>query len=171
VSGFQLTAPQRRRLLEGDYKALQFDELPLNRNTGRIIKKGDRYVLAWEAASASVCHPDDGSDAFVVRTPRRPVWWITVSKVEDDPIRRPEARWLVRFDVTDLRDRDLWLSRSGNYQTTRRGAVDELPVAPSDETRRKARAEFWHLRRLQQHAQEQRERARERSRARRKRAA
>jgi hypothetical protein len=45
--------------------------------------------------------------------------------------------------------------------------VDELPVAPSDETRRKARDEFWHLRRLQRHAREQRER----SKARRQRAA
>jgi hypothetical protein len=158
VSSFSVSAAQRRRLLEGNYKALQFDIKP----TG--CEPGARYVLAWEAASASVCHPDDGSDAFVVRTARRPVWWITVTKVEDDPIRRPEGRWLVRFDVTDLRDRDLYLSRSGNYQTTRRGAVDELPVAPSDEVRARARAEFWHLRRLQQHAQKEREKSRLRAR-------
>jgi hypothetical protein len=155
-SGFQISAAQRRRLLEGDYKALQFAIKPSG------CEPGATYVLAYQAASATVCE-----DGFVARTPRRPVWWITVSKVEDDPIRRPEARWLVRFDVTDLRDRDLYLSRHGNYQTSRRGAVDELPVAPSDETRQKAREEFWHLRRLQRHAREQRER----SKARRQRAA
>jgi hypothetical protein len=68
--------------------------------------------------------------------------------------------WEVRFEVTDRRDPDLWLSRSGDYQFTPRGAVDSLPVVPSDETRLKAIGERDHLARLMRHAAEQRERAR-----------
>jgi len=168
LSDFAVTQLQRRRLLEGNYRALKFlgaadperkDPLPHG------CKVGARYVLAWQRASATAYEDEDGG-VFVARTLRVPLWFITVTKITGAP-----GPWTVRFDVTDLRDSDLWLRRGGGYQTTPKGSPDVLPVAPSDETRRKAMDEFWHLQRLQQHAERQRQRARERSKARRKRAA
>jgi hypothetical protein len=156
-SGFQISAAQRRRLLEGDYKALQFAIKPSG------CEPGARYVLAYQAASATVCE-----DGFVARTPRRPVWWITVTKVEDDPIRRPDARWLVRFDVTDLRDRDLFLRRGGGYEQGR--DVLQAGRVPDPEwldSEAEAIGEHWELERLKVVERE----GQARSRARRQRAA
>lgn len=159
MSDFSVSLHQRRRLLAGDYTPLEFKEKPYGCEPGAV------YVLAWKRASATA-YPD----GFVAHTPACPVWFLTVTKV-----RRWRKGmglvWTVRFDVTDRRDQDLWLSRSGNYQWTARGAVDVLPVAPSDEVRARAVAERDHLARLQRHAERMRERGRERSRARRKRAA
>jgi len=155
LSDFQITQLQRRRLLSGNYKPLVFDTKPVVERPGeepRGLEPGDRYVLAWQRASATAYE-----DGFVARTPRLPVWFITVRRV----VRRNDGGWLVGYDVTDNRDRDLWLSHSGDYQFTARGAVDELPVAPSDEVRRKAIAERDHLARLKRHAEKQRRLARE----------
>jgi hypothetical protein len=162
VSDFQVSAVQRRRLLEGHYGPLEFDTKPWVESQGRCVEPGDRYVLAWARASATAYKSDDDSEAFVARIPRHPVWFLTVRSVK----RRRQGGWLVRFDVTDRRDRDLWLSRSGNYQSTARGAVDVLPVAPSDEVRARAQAEFWHQRRLAEHAKAMRERSKARTRRR-----
>ena len=161
ISDFSVSLEQRRRLLQGDYAALTFKTKPFG------CDPGGRYVLAWKRASVTVLDEDSGECAV---TPAHPVWFITVKKVAR-VWKGDELVWRVTFDVTDRRDADLWLRRGGGYQSTPRGAVDDLPVAPSDEVRRKAREEFDHLRRLQRHAEERRARGRERSKARRKRAA
>ncbi len=167
MSDFQLDQAQRRRLLEGNMAPLEFVEKPWVEGQGRGIEPGDRYVLSWKRGSVTVLDTDTGECAV---TPRHPVWFLTVTKVG----RRRRGSvlvWEVRFEVTDRRDPDLWLSHSGDYQFTRRGAVDDLPVAPSDEVRRKAIAERDHLARLQRHAEKLKAQGRERSKARRKRAA
>jgi hypothetical protein len=138
MSDFTVSQAQRRRLLDGDMNPLLFDAAyPVG------CKVGAMYVLAWKRKSAAAYE-----DGFVVSTPRHPVWFLTVTKM----MRRRQGGWRVEFEVQDRRDPDLWLSHSGDYQFTRRGAVDDLPVAPSDEVRRKAIGERDHLARLQRHA-------------------
>jgi hypothetical protein len=159
VSDFKVSSEQRQRLLDEKYAPLEFDIKPTE------CVPGAEYVLSWAPASAVVCE-----DGHVIRTPRRPVWFLTVTSCKRI-LKGHRFVWDVRFRVTDLRDPDLWLRRGGGYQTTPHEAVDVLPVAPSDVVRAKAISEGWHQRRLAKFAEEQRERGRARSRARRRRAA
>jgi hypothetical protein len=150
VSDFALSSTQRRRLLDGSFGPLEFDVKPHGCVEGAV------YVLAWRRGWSVVCE----EDSHVIRVPRHPVWWLTVKSVKRVRNRKLELVWRVQFDVTDRRDPDVWLRRGGGYQTTRAGSPDPLPVAPSDEVRARAQAEFWHQRRLAAHAQQLREQAR-----------
>jgi hypothetical protein len=162
VSDFKINSKDRVRLLSGDFRPLTFETKPFG------CEPGAMYVLARKRASATAY-----ADGSVVCIPEHPVWWITVTKVQR-VVKGDQLGWSVRFEVTDRRDSDLWLSHDGDYQWTARGAVDPLPVVVSDEVRAKAIAERDHLARLKRHAEEQKKkvsRLRERSEARRKRAA
>lgn len=141
MSDFSVSQVQRQRLLAGDYRTpLDFDTKPYELEPGAV------YVLAWTGG------PSAWEDGYGIRRPKVPVWYITVTAVQ----RHRKGFWRARFDVTDNRDPDLWLSHHGDYQPTPAGAVDVLSVAPSDEVRAKAVAEFEHQRKLARFAAEQR---------------
>lgn len=114
---------------------------------------GATYVLTWTRASNVLC--DDG---HVIRNERRPAWWITIVAVR----RHRKGFWRATFAINDLRDPTVWLRAGSGYTTSRRGAVDPLPVVVDESVREKAREEFWHARRLARFAEEQRARSRAR---------
>jgi hypothetical protein len=161
-SDFSIDAAQRRRLLEGDYSALQFEIKP----TG--CEPGARYVLAYKAASASVYKSDDEQEAFIVRSPRAAVWFLTVKGGREAPKRvwrGDELRWVVRFDVTDLRDRDVFLRPGGGVQGGRdplsAGCVPDPDWVDSEA---EAIGEHWEQERLRRVEREQLARSRSRAR-------
>jgi hypothetical protein len=155
VSSFSVTAGQRRRLLEGDYTPLDFDVKPFGCEPGAV------YVLAWRRAEATLV---DEAHGLVARTPRHPVWYLTVREVQ----RHRKGFWRVRFDVTDLRDTDLFLRPGGGVQAGR-DVLDAGRVPDPEwlDSEAEAICEHWDKVRDDRH----RERMGERSRARRQRAA
>jgi hypothetical protein len=155
VSDFSVTATQRRRLLEGDYTPLDFDVKPFGCEPDAV------YVLAWRRAEATLV---DEAHGLVARTPRHPVWYLTVTRVQ----RHRKGFWRVQFDVTDLRDSDLFLRPGGGVQAGR-DVLDAGRVPDPDwlDSECEAISEFWELQRLKKVEAEQRGR----SRARRQRAA
>ncbi len=154
MSDFSISARQRQRLLEGDYRALKFlgaaapwanpDPLPDG------CKVGARYVLAWKRAEAV-----GFEDGTAWRRPRHPVWYITVTKIRGEP-----GPWTVRFDVTDLRDRDLFLRPGGGVQAGR-DVLDAGRVPDPDwlDSEAEAIEEFWEQERLKRQSSELHRRA------------
>ena len=128
--------------MHGDYSPLDFDVKPYE------LKPGARYVIGWSKASA--IHVGDGE---VVRIPAEPIRFLTVTKV----LRHRKGFWRALFEVTDLRDRDVFLRRGGGDSP-----VDELKAGakprwtPSMVTRAKTVNEFWHQERLKRYAEERR---------------
>jgi hypothetical protein len=135
LSDFSITSEQRQHLLNGTYEPLKFDVKPNG------CERGASYVLSYSKAKAIWC--DDG---HVIRVPRAPVWYLIVTNVQ----RHRKGFWRVEFQVVDLRDPDLYLRRTppvmtpdedapgedarsrreSSYQTTRWGAVDDVPSVP-----------------------------------------
>lgn len=104
MSDFSISSEQRQKLLEGVYRPLMFDVKPAG------CEPGSRYVLVWSRPSVVVV--GEGTDVEVVRTPRAPAWFLTVKST--NRVRKGDRLvWLVRFDVTDLRDRDVFLKPGG----------------------------------------------------------
>lgn len=153
MTDFQISATQRRRLLDGHYGALKFGVKP----SGCAI--GARYVLAWAPRETRVFEYPDGAEPFVLHTPRRPVWFLTVTRV-DRVGWNEEINWRVRFDVTDLRDRDEFLARGGGTQSGSdplgAGRVPDLDWLDSEA---EAISEFWEQARLDRVEGRERERA------------
>lgn len=175
MSDFAIKAEQRQRLLAGDYKPLVFQGVLEPDNRAERLPYGccvgARYVLAWKAAQATVIDKEKG---IVSVMPRHPVWFITVTAVEGGP-RKPrelaDRPWVVRFQVTDIRDSDVFLRPGGGDSSVDLLAAGAKPDPRWLDVHAKVIGEFESQRRLARHAEQQRERGRERSRARRKRAA
>lgn len=149
MSDLELTRAQRQRLKAGDYSPLDF---PIGDPPAPPCSEGDRHVIKMQPATASVSR-DDG---FVSRTPEHPVLYLTVTSVQ----RHRKGFWRVRFDVTDLRDPDVFLRRGGGDSP-----VDELkagakPPPGYTDARAKAVGEFWHLERLKRFEAGRKERGR-----------
>lgn len=161
VSDFSVRADQRARLLQGDYRPLVYRtvEFPLDlrERLPAGCKVGARYVLARERGWGL---SDDGR---VRHLPPAAVWFITVTKVLGGPQgrrERPDGSWLVRFDVTDLRDRAAFL-RPGGGELLDRDPL-EAGAKPDPgwlDVRSAASREFWHLERLKRHAEKRRSQA------------
>ena len=110
MSDFNLSAGQRRSLAAGRKKPLEFPVKPYGCRTGA------RYVIQY--TRARVIALEDGQ---VVRIPREPVWWVTVTTV----VRHRKGHWVARYDITDLRDPTLFLKGGGTgYTTSHHQAVD-----------------------------------------------
>lgn len=154
-SGFKISAEQRQRLLAKDYRPLVFDIKPTGCEPGAI------YVLArardWGVEDGRLRH-----------LPPAPVWFITVTSRK----RRRQGGWIAWFNVTDLRDPDVFLRPGGGdlHGSDPLGA-GRKPDPEWVRVRARTVGEFWHAERLKRHAEEQRLWGRERSKARRKRAA
>jgi hypothetical protein len=136
LSDFSITGEQRQQLLNGTYEPLKFDIKPMG------CEKGSQYILSYSKAKSIWC--DDG---HVIRLPREPVWFIRVTGVQ----RLRKGGWRVEYSVVDRRDPDLYIRRTppvmtpdestdetvderarrqSSYQTTRWGAVDDVPAVP-----------------------------------------
>lgn len=152
MSEFQITAAQRRRLLEGESSPLDFEIKPHGCEPGAV------YVLSWSKAQATIV-----GEGEVVRIPRRAVWFLTVTAV----VRHRKGFWRVQHEVTDLRDRDVFLRPGGGDSSVDVLDAGAKPPSAWLDVRARAISEFDHQRRLARFAEERRER----DRARRKRAA
>lgn len=175
MSDFAIKAEQRRQLLEGRYRPLVFQGVLDPENVAERLphgcKAGARYVLAWKAATATLV---DKENRVVARVPRHPVWYLTVTAVEGGP-RKPrhlyDKPWVVHFNVTDIRDTDVFLRPGGGDSSVDLLGAGAKPPSGWLDVRARTQSEFDHQRRLAKHAEEQRLKGRERSKARRKRAA
>jgi hypothetical protein len=167
-SDFRIRADQRDRLLNGDFRPLVFRAAEFPDSPGERLPAGCRVGARYVLARARGWGQKDGGQ--VRHLPPAPVWFITVTKVLGGPMNLRERRdgsWLVKFDVTDLRDRAVFL-RPGGGDLYDRDPLD-AGVKPSPEwleTRTKTVREFWHAERLKRHAEEMREKSRARARRR-----
>ena len=117
MSDFAIGAYQRRQLLEGSYRPLVFQGVLDPDNAAERLphgcKPGAVYVLAWKKATATLV---DVENRVVARVPRHPTWYLTVTEVEGGPRKPRQLRdrpWVVHFQVTDLRDTDVFLRPGG----------------------------------------------------------
>lgn len=147
MSEFQVSLEQRRRLLAGDLSPLDFDTKPYG------CEPGATYVLSWSKAQATIV-----GEGEVVRIPRAAVWFLTVTAV----VRHRKGFWRVQHEVTDLRDRDVFLRPGGGDSSVDLLDAGAKPPSAWLEVRAKAISEFDHQRRLALFADEQRERSRRR---------
>lgn len=117
---FPLSQGLRRRLLQGNWRPLRFEYDPQAERDGLPdgLEPGATYVLAWSHRSRSAV------DGIVIEIPREPKCWFEVTKIG----RHKSGDWLVRFDVTDRREPDLFLAPGNGYTTSRMVAVDDLAV-------------------------------------------
>lgn len=169
MSDFQISAVQRRRLLEGIYKPLVFQGVMDPDNERERLPYGccvgARYVLAWKQAQATVLDEDTGEVAIM---PKHPTWFITVTQVDGGPRKRRQLfdrPWVVSFSVTDIRDPNRFLGRIGGYDPDAPASFDQLQAGALPdpewlEAHSKMIASFWTRRRVEQAAELQRERFR-----------
>ena len=136
MSDFTISDTQRWRAQRGDTKPwLDFDIKPYG------CRPGATYVLRWSRPEKLLCE-----DGVVIRIPRTPVWWLTVTAVQ----RHRKGFWRVRYDTTDRRDPTLFLRAGGGYTTSRWSAIDELAVPPDDGIRERVRDDQDEARQLAQ---------------------
>jgi hypothetical protein len=123
---FRVDAGQRKRLLGGDFRPLDFDIKPFG------CEPGSSYVLRRTQPVRLVCE-----DGVVLTIPSEPSHWITVTSVR----RHRKGFWRVRFDVHDRRDPVRFLARGNGYTSSRWLAIDEL------EAPRPLVGDVWQVRR------------------------
>ena len=166
MSDFQISAGQRRQLLEGNYRPLVFQGVMDPDNPAERLPHGCRvgavYVLAWKKAAATLV---DAENRVVARVPRHPTWYLTVTAVEGGP-RKPrqlfDKPWVVHFAVTDIRDTDVFLRPGGGDSSVDLLGAGAKPPSAWLEVRARTISEFDHQRRLARVAEEKRERSRQR---------
>lgn len=117
-----LTVEQERRLKSGDYRPLIFPfdlgDFPTH---GKPVEPPFKLVLDWQE---SYRISDQLGNVTVV--PREPVRWIVVTSVK----RENRGDWVVRFELTDLREERRFLARGGGYTSSPVRAVDEAECVP-----------------------------------------
>lgn len=129
---FELPLDHRRRLIAKNYGPLRFkyvagaacDGLPVG------CEPTATYVLARSQEQRSAV------DGIVIAIPPEPMWWLTVTKIG----RHKSGDWLVRFDITDLRQAVWFLAPGNGYTSSRYRAIDDLEVVAPEHLRNRHRA-------------------------------
>lgn len=164
MSDFAIKASQRQQLLAGSYRPLVFQGVLEPDDAAERLphgcKVGAVYVLAWKGATATLV---DRENRVVARVPRHPTWYLTVTAVEGGP-RKPrqlyDKPWVVHFNVTDIRDTDVFLRPGGGDSSVDLLQAGAKPPKVWLDVRAKTQSEFDHQRRLAKHAEKLRDRSR-----------
>jgi hypothetical protein len=121
-TNFTLPRHHRVRLLGGDYNPIHYMEPKVPEG----CEPGATYVLSWARSSRTL------AGDVLLELPRRPLRWLTVVDIKRH---RLAAGWVIRFNVEDFRDPELYMSRGPGmdgtgYTASRMFALEAAKVVP-----------------------------------------